>query len=380
MEFAWTASQEAYRQRVRNALDELLPDDWDTHYAPQGYGSADQIAFSRTFGPQLAERHLLVPHWPIERGGNGAEPWDQFILAEEMKWRGEPRGPQYMNVNWLGPTLMKYGTPEQQEEHLGRIARGEVIWCQGYSEPGAGTDLAALQTRAEPKGNGYVINGQKIWTSYSRKADFCFLLARTGSGRKDISIFIVPMDTPGVKVVPFPGLVGEGHLNEVFFTDVEVPGAARVGEEGRAWEIITYALSFERVGIPRYHVGKKLLDKAVRQLAAQGRGDDPIIKARVGRIFAKFEAARLLTYVVVDQRAKQRAPSVDANISRVTASEACTDLTNFLMEYVPDCLTDGDPILREFHRGNIAATIAAGTYELQLNLIAQQALDLPRGA
>lgn len=379
MEFAWTSEQQAYRERVRGALDELLPEDWDTHYAPQGYGSADQIAFSREFCPRLAERGLLTPHWPKDRGGNDAQPWDQFILAEEMKWRGEPRGPQYMNVNWLGPTLMKYGTKAQQDEHLGRIARGEVIWCQGYSEPGAGTDLAALQTRAEAVQGGYVINGQKIWTSYSRKADYCFLLARTGSGRKDISIFIVPMDTPGVEVRPFPGLVSDGHLNEVFFTDVELPASAMVGEESKAWDIILYALSFERVGIPRYHVGRKLLDRAIAQLQREGRGGDPIIKARTGRIQAKFEAARLLTYVVVDERAKDKPPSVNANISRITASEACTDLTNFLIEYLPDILTGGDAILREFHRGNIAATIAAGTYELQLNLIARNALELPKG-
>ncbi|MET0376076.1 MAG: acyl-CoA dehydrogenase family protein, partial [Rhizorhabdus sp.] len=189
MNFAWTDAQQAYRSRVRDALDALLPDDWDSLYAPQGYGSAAQIDFSRRFCPQLAEQSLLVRHWPAEWGGESADPWEQFILAEEMKWRGEPRGPQYMNVNWLGPTLMKYGTAQQQAEHLVRIARGEVIWCQGYSEPGAGTDLAALQTRAEPRGDIYVVNGQKIWTSYARLADFCFLLARTGPGRKDISIF-----------------------------------------------------------------------------------------------------------------------------------------------------------------------------------------------
>lgn len=379
MEFAWTDDQRAYRERVRGALEELLPADWDSHYVPQGYGSADQIAFSRTFCPQLAERDLLVRHWPEQWGGRSADPWEQFILAEEMKWRGEPRGPQYMNVNWLGPTLMKYGTPRQQAEHLGRIARGEVIWCQGYSEPGAGTDLAALQTRAQKVEGGYVVNGQKIWTSYAGKADFCFLLARTGADRKAISIFLVPMDSAGIEVKPFPGLVSEGHLNEMFFTDLFVPDSARVGEEGKAWDIITYALSFERVGIPRYHVGRKLLDRAIARLAAEGRGDDPIIKARVGRIHAKFEAARLLTYVVVDERARQAPPSVNGNISRIAASEACTDLTHFLMEYLPDILAGGDAILREFHRGNIAATIAAGTYELQLNLIARGALDLPKG-
>ena len=380
MDFAWTEDHDRYRAELRRTLQELLPADWTTTLAPLGMGSDEQIAFSRTFAPKLAERGLLVPNWPAEHGGRDGDPWEQFILAEEMKLAGEPRGPQYMNVNWIGPVLMRYGTPEQQREHLERIAAGTVIWCQGYSEPGAGTDLAALQTRADRQGDHYLINGSKIWTSYSRKADWCFLLARTGAGRKDISILLVPMTSPGIEVRSFPGLVEKGHLNEVFFTDVKVPATSRVGEESRAWEIITYALSFERVGIPRYNQGLKLLDILMAELARRGQADDVAIRIRAGQIAAKFEAARLLTYLVVDQRAKQQPPSVDANVSRICAAEACLDLMDFIAEVTPESLVGGNSELGGFYRGNISSTIAAGTYEIQLNLIAQLALSLPRGA
>lgn len=378
MEFAWTEAQDRYRMRVREFLEQELPDDWFENYA-HGFGTPEQIEFSRAFCPKLAKEGLLLPHWPKEYGGQDGQPWEQFILAEELWSWSEPRGPQYMNVNWIGPALMRFGTPEQKAEHLTRIAEGTVIWCQGFSEPQAGTDLAALQTKAERRGDVYVINGMKIWTSYSYKADWCFLLARTGPERKAISVFLVPMDSPGISVVPFPGLPEYGHLNEVFFQDVEVPAANLVGEEGKGWEIITTALSFERVGLPRYHWGRKVLDAAVAQLQREGRFDDPLVRAAAGRIVAKFEAARVLTYVVVDQRAKNAPVTTDPNIQRVTAAQACLDLMNFLMEYTPDCLAGGERYLELFYRGQIASTIAAGTYELQLDLIAQRGLGLPRG-
>jgi alkylation response protein AidB-like acyl-CoA dehydrogenase len=281
-------------------------------------------------------------------------------------------------VNWLGPTLMKFGTPGQQAEFLPQIAAGNIIWCQGYSEPGAGSDLAALKTRAVRDGDDYVINGSKIWTSYSRKADYCFLLARTGNDRKEISIFLLPMSTPGVKVTPIPGITEQGHLNEIFLTDVRVPASARVGEEGRAWDIIAYALSYERIGIARYELGRRVLDIAVAQLKSEGRFSDPLVRVAAGRALSKLEAARMLTYLVVDQRAKGRPPTSDSNVARVAGAQASLAVMDFLAEYVPDCLLEGDKDLELYFRGNIASTIAAGTYEIQLNLVAQNALHLPR--
>src|SRR5581483_10428265 len=187
-----------------------------------------------------------------------------------------------------------------------------------------------------------------------RKADWCFLLARTGQGRKEISVFLIRMDTPGVSVTSFPGLAKFGHLNEVFFSDVMVPESALVGEEGQGWNIITYALSFERVGVPRYHVGLEILDIAIDQLKAEGRFDhDPIVKTRAAMVLSNFEAARLLTYKVVDHRVKSTDPGVDPNIARVCALNAVVDLMNFLVEFVPDCLAGGHPLLEEYYRINV---------------------------
>jgi alkylation response protein AidB-like acyl-CoA dehydrogenase len=378
MEFGWTAEQVQYRQRVRAALAELLPPDWDEVYVPQSYASDAQIEFSRTFCAELAKRGLLVPHWPKQYGGNDAEDWEHFILAEEMKAAGEPRGPQYMNVNWIGPTLMRFGTDEQRAQHLLGISSGKVIWCQGFSEPSAGTDLAALKTRAERHGDHYILNGSKIWTSYARKADWCFLLARTGAGRKEISVFLIPMNTPGISVTSFPGLIKDGHLNEVFLTDVKVPVSARLGEEGGAWKITTYALSYERVGVPRYHAGLEALDLAIQQLKHENRFDDAVMQARAGQLVSKFEAARLLTYRVVDQRVRRVPDTSEANLCRVAALEAVEELMDFLAQYVPDCLAGGNPLLEDYYRINIPAGITGGANELQLDLVARRGLGLMR--
>lgn len=380
MDFSWTQEQSGYRIKVRQFLEENLPENWFDDYV-YGLGSEQQIEFSREFCPKLAEAGLLTSHWPPEYGGSGSSLWDLFILSEEMWVYAEPRGPQYMGSNWIGPALLQFGSPEQKAEHLPRIASGKYIWSQGFSEPQAGTDLAALKTSAELVGDRYVINGMKIWTSYAYKADYIFLLARTSGGRKAISVFLVPMNTPGISVVPFPGLVEPGHLHEVFFTDVEVPVSARVGEEGQAWPIVTYALSHERVGVPRYHWAERVLNVAVEQLTAEGRFSEAA-QAAAAKILAKIEVARVLAYAVMNERITSGA-SAEAtlpNIQRVSGGDACSDLMSFMMEYVPDCLAGGDKYLELFFRGQIPATIASGTYELQLNLIAQRALGLPRDA
>jgi alkylation response protein AidB-like acyl-CoA dehydrogenase len=380
MEFDWPAEHRAFRKDVRAFVRSALPANWWTELSIHGKGAREQIAFSRDFCARMAKAGLLIQHWPQEFGGAGADPWRQFILAEELSAASEPRGPQYMNVNWIGPALMKYGSDRQKEEHLARIAAGAVIWCQGFSEPQAGTDLAALQLKAERRGEGYVLNGMKTWTSYAYMADWCFLLARSGPQRKAISVFLVPMDLPGIEVRAIPSLDEDGHIHEMHFNDVVVGSDALLGEESKGWEVITFALTRERVGSPRYEVGLRILTSAVAQLKANGRYEDPIVRAAAGRIAAQLEAARVLTYLVVDQRSQGDAPSADPNIQRVTATHAIRDLRDFIAEYLPEVLLDGDAQLRVFYRENISASIAAGTYELQLNLIAQRGLDLPRGA
>src|SRR5579863_3166060 len=180
MDFGWTEEQQAFRHRVRSFVEASLPADWERLTEGLDVGSPFTVAFARTFCPRLAEQGLLVPHWPSAYGGADADPWMHWILNEEMIRYGEPRSYQYMSVNWAGPALMKYGSPDQKAQILPKIAAGTIFICQGFSEPGAGSDLASLRTSARRQGDEWVISGQKIWTSAASFADYCFLLARTG--------------------------------------------------------------------------------------------------------------------------------------------------------------------------------------------------------
>jgi len=320
---------------------------------------------------------MLIPHWPSAFGGEDGKPWDHFILGEEIWAAGEPRGPQYMNVNWIGPVMMRYATPEQRQRYLPDIVAGNVIWCQGFSEPSAGSDLASLQTRAEKADGGYVVNGAKVWTSYAGLADHCFLLARTGTGKAGIVILLVPMTSKGIQVKEIDALIGEGDIHELFFDDVFVPEENRLGAEGQAWEIINYALQNERIGIPRYAFARRILDRAIAKLKADGRFDDPVIKDRAGRVLAKCEAARMMVYRVVDDRARGAPPSAFGNLARFSVVQADHAVSDFMLEYMPEGMLGDDPMQQAHHQRAIAAGIASGAAEIQLNLAARRFLDLP---
>ncbi len=292
-------------------------------------------------------------------------------MAEEMWMAGEPRGGQYMNVNWIGPTLMKYGTESQQTRYIPSMATGQTLWCQGFSEPEAGSDLASLKTRAERDGNDYVINGQKIWTSYAGMADTCFLLARTGSGRKDISIFLVPMDSAGITVREIPSIIGEGDIHEVFFDDVRVPQGAILGEEGQAWSIIRYVLSLERVGIPRFALAASTLDRAVTRLKAEGRFSSGAIE-QAARAKAACEASRYYSYSIIDKRCHGMEAGPEASVGRVATVNAERLVGEFVVEHFPDALAGGDISMLTHHQRAIVAGIASGAAEIQLNNVATE--------
>ncbi|MDD9941034.1 MAG: acyl-CoA dehydrogenase family protein [Myxococcales bacterium] len=375
MHFAWTEEQTAFRSTVRDFLAEHLPDNWEE--LAHGPGSRGQTEFSRAFCARLSEAGLLVPHWPHRWGGRDADAWTSFILAEEMWAAGEPRGGQYMNVNWIGPTLMRFGSAEQQERHIPPMARGQTLWCQGFSEPESGSDLASLRTRADRDGDGYRIHGQKIWTSYAGAADTCFLLARTSPGKSGISIFLLPMDTPGITVRDIPSIIGEGDLHEVFLDDVKVPGTAMLGREGQAWHIVREALSLERVGIPRFALALRMLERAVTALKRSDRfGVETAVPAARAR--AACEAARLYSYQIVDQRQRGVTTGPEASAARF-ATIACERLVaEFVVEHCPAALCGNDPMLLAHHQRAIVAGLASGAAEIQLNLIASQLLGLPR--
>jgi len=380
VDFDWSPEDVQHREAVRAFLDETLPDDWEA-MSKDGPGSDAQSAFSRTFCAKLAEKGWLTQHWPREFGGLDAAPWRHSIIGEECWAVGEPRGAQYMNVNWIGPAIMKFGTDEQRAFHLPQISSGQVLWCQGFSEPEAGSDLAALRTQALRVGDHYVVNGSKIWTSYCNHADFVFLLVRTdpdSARHRGISVLLVPMDAPGIEVREIPSVVGERYFHEVFFTDVEVSVSTLLGPENAGWDVVNYALQFERVGAARYARAAVTLDRLAEMARERGLLDDPIMIDRLAEARALCEAARVLTYKVIDGRAKDRPPSADTQLARVLGTQADTAVGALALDVMGlDAMEYGSFADANF-RLAMTAGVAVGATEVQLNLIAARFLGLPK--
>jgi len=297
-------------------------------------------------------------------------------------WRiGEPRSSQYMNVNWVGPTIMKYGTDAQKQEHLPPIARGEAFWCQGFSEPEAGSDLVSLRTLALREGDHYRVNGSKIWTSYVNHAQYCFLVVRTdpdSKRHKGISVLLCPMDLPGIEVREIPSVVGDRYFFEVFFTDVKVPATCRLGPENEGWDVVTYSLAFERVGAARYARAALTLDELAKRAAERGMLEEPRLLEKLGEARALCEASRLLTYRVIDLREKGRPPSADTNVARVAGTLAERAVSELALEiFGPEALAYGHFAESHF-RLAMTAGVAVGTTEVNLNLVSSRFLGLPR--
>jgi len=380
VEFDWSESDVAHREEVRAFLDEILPEDWE-EISSHGPGSDAQAAFSKTFCGELAEKGWLTQHWPGDFGGKDATPWRHCVIGEEMWAVGEPRGAQYMNVNWIGPAIMRYGSDEQKAYHLPRISTGQVLWCQGFSEPNAGSDLASLKTSGRREGDHYIVNGQKIWTSYVQSAEFIILLVRTdpeSSGRRGISVLLVPMDLEGIEVREIPSVVGERYFHEVFFTDVEVPVDTLLGPENNGWDVVNYALQYERVGAARYARAALTLDRLAELAKQRGLLSDPIIVDRLGEARTLCEAARVLTYRVIDLRAHGSPPTADSQLARVAATRVDAAVGGLALEiFGPDALEYGS-FADSNYRMAMTAGVAVWATEVQLNLIASRFLGLPR--
>jgi alkylation response protein AidB-like acyl-CoA dehydrogenase len=391
MDFGWSPAEEEFRAEVGELLDSAMAEAGidvsglglgAVH--PSSVSAQEQVRRSKYVCGRLAEKGLLVPGWPAEYGGSSLGTWPAVILAEEVMRRGEPRGSQYMNVNWIGPSIIMAGTPEQKSYFLRRIGVGDITFCQGFSEPGAGSDLAALRTRAVRDGDVYVVNGEKIWTSHAQTAEYCYLLVRTtpgGEKHAGISILLVPTDTPGFQIRDIPTIGGLGQ--EVFanltFTDMRVPVSARLGAENEGWAVIRRSLAFERVGIPRYLNAALRLDRVVTWAREAGMAADPDVRQQVGRAKARCDAARLLHLQAVSLRtaagegsgagaqADSDAAAAVARVSIVEAERAVCEAAVQVMGQ--DGLVDGTPGAE--YAGGIAAGIAAGAYEIQLDLVAR---------
>jgi alkylation response protein AidB-like acyl-CoA dehydrogenase len=378
MDFDLGEQAAALRGRLRALIREHIAED----YLGAFTNDPADLAVAQRFCKTLADEGLLTIAWPTEYGGGGGSLWDQTVVREEMWAHHEPRGAQYMGLNWVGPAIMAYGTEEQKAQHLSAIAAGDVIWCQGFSEPEAGSDLASLKTRATEDGDGWRINGQKIWTSYAGMAQWCVLAARVGPGERHegITMFVVPMDTPGITVRPIRSMLGYHHLNEVFFDDVRVGPDGLLGGIGEGWAVIRKALAHERVGIARYARCERLLSALGAELAPHWSELPPSLHAQWARALVQVRVARLLAYRTVHAQEVGELPDVHASTARIAVTQCDQSVAEVLFQAVEEGALEAGPdaplhgAVEDHWRYAQAATVSSGTIEVQRMIVSKALL------
>ncbi|MEE9324998.1 MAG: acyl-CoA dehydrogenase family protein [Dehalococcoidia bacterium] len=393
MDFCFSPEEEEFRKEVGDFLRETLPSDWKRLIIYTPIAVDNYATLEKEIRRKLGEKGWLSISWPREYGGQDASYIKRFIFAEEWFYQGAP-GYDPIGVGYLAPTLIVHGTEEQKREHLPRIGRGEVMWCQGYSEPGSGSDLASLQTQAVEDGDDYVINGQKIWTTNAHKADWIFLLARTdhkAPQHKGITFFLVGMKSPGITVRPLVNMAGGQEFNEVFFEDVRVPKTNIIGEVNRGWYVAVTALNFERSCFFLPAVGRRFLDLLVEYVINTARNgdplaDDPLIKHKLAEMAIEIEVGRLLFYRQAWMLSRGLIPSYESSIAKLYSTELLQRIAAWGMELLGLCGQLGNGtfraplrgLIKDFYLHSISGTVGAGTSEIQRNIVAQRGLGLPR--
>ena len=390
MRYTFTVEEEEFRQEVRTWLTEQLPDSWDGDD-----GTDEGWAFNLEMRKKLADKGWLTLAWPTEYGGQGASFMKQVVFNEEMTYQQAP-GVDGFGIKMLGPTLMVHGTEEQKRRLLPPIARGEVQWCQGYSEPDAGSDLASLQLKVEETDDGWVVNGSKIWTSQAHRADWIFFLGRTNPDapkHRGISFFIADRHTPGIEVRPIINMAGEHHFNQTIFEDVHIPKDALIGERDRGWYIAATLLDFERSGVQYPAGGRRtfteLLAFAKSTPGPDGRplAEDPEVRRKFAELDVDIECARLVAYEVAWMQSVGQIPNKEASAAKVLGTTLTQKLARFGTELAGmyGMLGPGsefapiDGKYPQMEMSVVAYTIFAGTTEIQKNIIATRGLGLPRG-
>ncbi len=365
MDFSWTPEQQALRAQARQvAADAIIAHGRHNDSWINGY--------SKEFAMEMGARGWIGMTWPEEFGGGGRDPIDRLIGGEELIAAGAPIAAMWFADRQMGPTLIKFGTPDQQAEFLPGILSGATTWCIGMSEPNSGSDLASLVTSAELDGDDFIINGQKIWTSFGADADYCYLICRTdstGKPHQGISEIIVPMDTPGIEVRPITDMTTNRHFCEVFFTDVRVPAVNLVGVEGNAFKQTMAQLEHERGGIDRLVSNQALYEMA------KSRADtsDP----RVRQAIARLEIGYTLGRILVTRETLRQAP---AGFSAATKC-FCTEHEIAVADFVAETLGADAMLWDEVARGLVYApgyTIMGGTSDIMRNILGERVLGLPR--
>lgn len=390
MDFRFSEKEEAFRQEIRDWLKENMPQDWDAERSRD-----ENINVYREFARRLAKKRWVAPHWPREYGGLGLSVIEQLIFNEEMAYANAPIGYSSIGVGWAGPTIIVYGTEEQKKRHLSAITNAETMWCQGFSEPNAGSDLANLSTRAVKDGDDYIINGQKIWTSGAHYADWMILLARTdpeAPKHKGISYFLVDTKTPGITIRPLIDMMGNHGFNEVYFENVRVPKDCLLGEENRGWYMATTTLDFERSSIGGAVGARRMLEDLVRyatETRANGHRliDEVRVRTRLAEAAVEAEIGRLLSYRVATLQARGIVPNYESSIAKLFNTDmqlrmAITGLEIMGLYGQLEPKSKWVPLRGRFERQYMWQTgmsVGGGTPEIQRNIIAIRGLGLPRG-
>jgi alkylation response protein AidB-like acyl-CoA dehydrogenase len=396
MDLRYSEAEERFRADLRRWLAEVLP---TLPPRPDPSNWPVRRAYDSAWQRMLYDAGYAGIDWPVDGGGRGASPVEQLIYLEELERAHAP----YVGVNFVGllhagPTIVVEGSPDQRARFLPPILRGEQVWCQGFSEPGAGSDLAALRTRAVRDGDEYVVTGSKIWTSHAEVADMCELLVRTGpegERHRGITWLAMEMDRPGIDFRPLRTIVGSTEFGELFMDQVRVPISNRVGEEGDGWRVAMVTLSFERgTAFVGEVIDSMELLRSLRALARRtGAWKDPQIRRRIGRLGAQLDALWALARRNVSEAASSGVPGVGGSVYKLGLSEARQTLAEIGMDVAGRAGLSHEPLegldgAGELSNADIvytwlfsfSRTIAAGTSQIQRNIIAERILGMPKGA
>ena len=405
MDWADSAEEAAFRAEVRALIDARLPGYYRdrsvqlrrrTHRPWQGDRLArepERREAARAWREAMVERGWVAPHWPTEYGGAGLTVREQFILNQEMA-RADAPDIGGLGTQMIGPTLIVHGSDEQKRRHLPEVLAGRVIWGQGYSEPGAGSDLASLTTRAVRDGDEYVVNGQKIWTTLAHQADWLFVLTRTdidAPKHRGISLLLMERATPGISIRPLVNMADHHIFNEVFFEDVRVPAENVVGEENRGWYVAMTLLDFERSnvagGVRAKAQIRLILEEARARERASGRRLAAAVRGLLADRYLDAEVVQHLSARIASLQARGLVPNYEASMGKLFASELSQKIAVAMAKALGlyGQLTDADDPRAPLHgfagyqyMESVSSTIRGGTSEIQRNVIATRGLGLPR--
>lgn len=348
------------------------------------------IKVSREWQGQLAGGNWVGVHWPEQYGGRGLSIVEEAVVQEVLAEAGSPQLINIFGLTMVGPVLIAHGSAEQKQRFLSKILTAEEVWCQGFSEPEAGSDLAALKSSARREGENWLIDGQKVWTSFAQVAEWCFMLARTdpaAAKHKGLSYFLVPMSSPGISVRPLTQISGDKEFNEVFFDAVKVPAGNMVGEPGDGWKIAISTLMYERVALTfaRHLQSESALRDIRRILAERGAGEGQL--ARFGALTAKSMALRALALSHLVRYSGGAQPGPEGSMDKLLWSETFQEINEFALDLLGGdaAYTSGesawaDGLVQHRYLYSRGRTIAAGTSEIQRGIIAQRVLGLPRAS